>query len=407
VSRRALFTLPPILNQPVVGIRADRCACEAGCQLCVEVCPRDALTKLDGRILVDKSRCEACGLCVAECPRAAAELPTASLPQIEAELSALLRTPALAASEPRACLFVCRRNAAALEDLARKGGAYPLGWLPVEIPCGGMVTPSWLLGCLAMGADAVGVLACAGDCSFSQHERLEGTMAYCRDVLTLLGRSPEAVRLLQPSPEAELAEALAKPLRPDGERVASERQDLPLSEPGAAARAILTLARHLDVSTIAPFAHSSSPLGLARIDSGKCTACAGCARACPTGALVFREDDGALSLDFDAALCTSCEQCLGWCPEAAEQAIRIEQVTDLSALAQGRVTLLEDTEVKCERCGGVIGPTAMLRRVEHLLTRSGDANEATIASIARRCPSCRVAGVSGGVPVGRRRKHTD
>jgi hypothetical protein len=43
-------------------------------------------------------------------------------------------------------------------------------------------------------------------------------------------------------------------------------------------------------------------------------------------------------------------------------------------------------------CGTIIGPVAMLRRIEALLSIGRGANTATIPRIARRCPSCRVAG---------------
>jgi hypothetical protein len=57
-------------------------------------------------------------------------------------------------------------------------------------------------------------------------------------------------------------------------------------------------------------------------------------------------------------------------------------------------SVYEDREVRCESCGTIIAPAAMLRRTETLLTYGGDDSAAT-ATITRRCPSCRVARVNG------------
>lgn len=44
------------------------------CQLCVETCPKMALSYLDSEIIIDRKLCDACGLCVEECPSAALEM---------------------------------------------------------------------------------------------------------------------------------------------------------------------------------------------------------------------------------------------------------------------------------------------------------------------------------------------
>jgi len=38
-----------------------------GCGACVEVCPRDALSIVDYKAVIDPSRCDSCGLCVDAC----------------------------------------------------------------------------------------------------------------------------------------------------------------------------------------------------------------------------------------------------------------------------------------------------------------------------------------------------
>ncbi len=381
VSRRALFMVPPITYQPVASVRADRCMSEAGCDLCTVVCPRDALSAVGGRVTVDKSACDGCGLCVTECPRDAIELPTAFLGQFERELEALLTAPGLAPSEPRAILYVCARNVQVLEELAKKRLSYPASWLPVTVPCTGMISPGWVLQSLALGASAVGIMACGGECKFEQQGRTANTVAYCHDLLELLGMSRDALRVVSPTSVAGLAEALERPLeggfRPDN----SAARPACLREPSATARALASLTAASSETSPVVLNHEHSPLGEVRIDVQGCTGCESCARACPTDALTSREEADVLTITFDPNLCTGCSLCVRWCPE---DVISVRKVTDLQALHDGRTVLYHDTQARCERCGVAFAPASMVRRVEQLLKDGGASSQ-----VSRRCPSCR------------------
>ncbi len=39
-----------------------------GCGACMEVCPAEAITMLDGKAQVDGEKCLDCGVCEGECP---------------------------------------------------------------------------------------------------------------------------------------------------------------------------------------------------------------------------------------------------------------------------------------------------------------------------------------------------
>jgi ferredoxin len=53
-------------------IDAEKCE---GCESCVDVCPTDAITMVDGKAVVDPEECGDCGACVDECPTEAITLP--------------------------------------------------------------------------------------------------------------------------------------------------------------------------------------------------------------------------------------------------------------------------------------------------------------------------------------------
>lgn len=52
----------------------DKEKCD-GCENCVEVCPPEAISIVDGKADIAKDLCEECGVCVPECPVDAISLP--------------------------------------------------------------------------------------------------------------------------------------------------------------------------------------------------------------------------------------------------------------------------------------------------------------------------------------------
>lgn len=381
LSRRSLFTLPPIRYEVVPSIREAACAAGQGCRVCTQVCPHGALRPSDqGRMTLTKAPCTGCGACVSACPREAFDFPGASLPQIEAQIAVLLDLSPRAL-DPRGILFVCPKGAPALQGLARQGLSCPAGWLPVEVPCLGMVTPAWVLECLNHGAAAVGLLPCRPEeCRFGQREVLAGRVDYSRELLRVVGGAPESVRFLDPTDPVALARALA--FLPAAE--ASDRAEHPRAAPRFAprktAQTVLGVAKRCGASFDHSVAHSHSPLGLVELEEG-CTGCGACAFACPAGALALEREGEGIALSFDARLCIGCGECVPLCPE---RIVRVQKVTDLRRLSKGKRVLYRDREVRCEKCAAAVAPHAMLERIRARLGM-----DPAIPTITRYCPTCR------------------
>lgn len=377
MTRRSLFTLPPPRYDAVPAIREGACLGSRGCRVCATTCPKGAIVADAGGVALDKTQCTACGACVSECPAGAIEFPGASLPELEAQVAKLLG--AAAHPGPPAVLFLCRRAAPALRDLAARGITYAPSWYPVEVPCLGTVSPSWVLGTLAHGASAVALLPCGrDDCRFGNRDVVARRVEYCREVVGRTGGARDAVRLLDPLDDEAFARGLV--LSPDSVLArADASRPAPRFGRGQGAANLRDLAARLD-HTLDGFVHPDSPFGVVTLTSG-CTACGACVTACPTGALHLERGDAEVSISFDGARCVACDGCVPVCPESV---VRLDRRTDLEALARGRHVLHHDREARCERCGAPVAAHALLERMRAVL-----GNDALIADVARYCPACR------------------
>ena len=389
VNRRSLLTLPPIMYEPVPSVEHRRCLGPSRCGLCLEVCPFEALGAEEGRVVLDKQRCEGCGLCVTACPAGAVSLPGSSLPQYEAQLEVIL------GSDEPAVLFCCEKAAGAL-------GGTSGGWLRVEVPCVGMVTPGWTLQALARGATTVGFASCGQDCPCAQEPVLEGRAAYLRDLLRLLGDGPAANRLqsvtvgdagVQPPPRLP-------PLRLPGTPAGA----LSLAEPVATAEALLRLGGDNPGRQGRLPADPASPLGLVHVRADACTACGACAAACPTGALRLEGGAETVVLSYDATACIGCGRCVLNCPETAAHVLRSERVTDLRALGRGRTPLKLAPLAPCRSCGRPIAPSAMLGRIRALLADEEQVDP-LFSILGGLCTACRGSTLSAGGAARREASH--
>jgi Pyruvate/2-oxoacid:ferredoxin oxidoreductase delta subunit len=52
----------------VYQVDIEKCS---GCETCVEACPNEAISMVDGHAFIDQEECLECGICVDECPEEA------------------------------------------------------------------------------------------------------------------------------------------------------------------------------------------------------------------------------------------------------------------------------------------------------------------------------------------------
>ena len=357
MTRRSLFTVPQPVYVSAPSLDPLTCGADDGCTLCVESCPRQAYTWLDGRIAYDKDACQPCGRCVTTCPTGSITNPSVSPAALASQVEAL----ALAAGVPIGVAFRCSR--------ARKTPA-PAGWHAIEVPCTGMVTATWVVAPLLLGAAQVAVLPCSiNGCDRSLDASAVAAVRFCADLLAGLGIDSRRIAIamspimLDPLPAVPIDDGFGA---------------------GAAARVFAAL-RMSAVTETSSLDGEAAPLGVVAIEPSACTMCTKCAQICPTGALRCDNDAGSLTLSFDPSRCTACDQCVSVCPEVERGAIRVGHRVDFGALAAGRIELNRSSTHTCERCGQPVAPTAMMDRIGDILGN----DTALMEHLTRLCLVCR------------------
>ena len=361
MTRRSLLTFPKPEYVAVPSVDHGVCAAGDGCAACVSVCPKQAYQIVGGRVLYDKSVCEPCGRCVTACPAGAIQNPVVTPAVMRGQVEALVA----AASAPLGIAYVCTRRTA--------GSLWRPPWFEVEVPCTGMLTATWLLAPLLMGASAVTGVPCSDSgCPLGHDPILGDRVAFARELLLSCGLDP----LLVAATPAEDVPGRPLPV-------------IDLEDPfgvHGGSEVILGLAASGTETVTPSVQHGGSPVGVIEIDPESCTLCGSCAHVCPTEALTFRQDPGELSLLFDAARCTACGQCVPGCPERHRGAISLDRAVDVRALGRGAETLHAAATLQCESCGAPIASASMMDRIAALL---GDDHSAAMSYVTRFCIDCR------------------
>lgn len=383
-DRRAVFTLALHEYRTAPAILYERCTAPQGCRLCVDVCPRQAIRVTATGIELDKGDCESCGLCVTACAWDAMDWPGYSQEELNVFITTLLQ-PHLAELTPRGILFFCQRSAKAMEQLAQRGWLYPEGWLPVIVPCIGMLSPRLFLRCLRWGATGVGIVPCDDSCPFGQSSAIADRVSFCRRLLELLHVAPDRIAL-HPFTETE---APSWPLPSEPIRFLNQNHDTAqrsAHDPRLDVEALLALAEAHGAPADLAFSHPASPFGVIELRPDGCTACQACVSVCPTGALASLEDGSEVALSFDATQCVACGACVSRCPEAEHGVLCLHRTVDLRRLRAGRTVLCRDQTPRCQACGAPIAPAGMLSRIADLL---GLEFAPLAATITRYCARCR------------------
>jgi len=360
-------------------VHADRCVNarhrQAGCTLCVEHCPVDAISLLTGAQplpLLDEEVCIGCGVCIRVCPTDAFsryQHPETRLVNLQDEFPADEGLALVCPQHPRPdsspapvryaihhqrCLAAF--SAEQLLSLSQDGGRAV--WLGddacAECPIGQLHSD------IIATAAAANQLLAGFDLPSAIH-LISEQKADLHPVRVLDGAATAVnrrgfFRSLGKLAQQRADEAAARSPRPLFAPGAPVDQRLPYQTPPSLQRLnghLAELARQAPPVPDFILDTNAQPWATALVDINACSGCQLCARFCPTGAINYlwgEVDDGMVfNLTFHPALCLDCNICVAVCPE---DAVTVAPQVPLARLLQpDRALLMAGYLEPCERCG--------------------------------------------------------
>lgn len=321
------------------------------CTACRDACPSGAITLSVDAVDIDNDKCTGCNSCLPVCPagalRSTGFVPERFLQALDGRESVHLH---------------CRRSTDA-------GGG-------IVIPCHNVLDARLLAAATAEGARVVALhgLGHCADCDLGDarahvdtvHTELE---AWLGEAAPILDRDPDALaeesREYQDQPHlsrraflrfggAETMVRIADWVVPGLGEEDEDEEVLPFFQadelPQRAAQYQQALVSRAEG---VPWHDAAVLPWKARTLAESCSGCLSCGERCPTGALQARVESNVRQLSFDPALCTDCCLCERVCPE---QAVMVGEIGSLTALFQGRSTLLCRHLSSCRQCGTPFDP---------------------------------------------------
>lgn len=325
------------------------------CEVCVQACPRDAVSVSVDEVAITPEQCNNCGLCVADCPTGV----------FSHDYYSPMKLMSWARGKP------------AIELFCQFAGAETLGGCQARIPCHGVLDGRVLAALLAAGVEEVavhGLEQCDGCPTGIGGARLRA----------LMDELPAAPRIViadgeTPTSEADAAspDATALYAEPEldrrgflaelGRRVTRAAADSTLvhlieeEQEGAPAGGDALAVKHVPAYHRAALtALFARRIAAADVAGGKgwfhdiqadekCTGCQTCAVRCPTGALAWQDTGDRVELTYRTAACIGCGLCVSVCPY---DALTLTPQADDTALLEDRITtLFASRQLTCSVCG--------------------------------------------------------
>ncbi|WP_422103031.1 4Fe-4S binding protein [Vreelandella sp.] len=367
-------------------VNSDLCAHSSsgnvGCTRCLDVCPADAISSIQGRIEsrieIDPFLCQGVGSCTSACPTGAIEFRLPETRRQQDTLAAWLTAYREAGGEVPVLRFITHESL----DAERAAGVTTPGHVidaPLE-ELGAAGHDQWLTA-LANGACEVRIQLHEG-MPPRLSAFLEQQIAQAHGLLTALGHDTARIKLLPVGAESE-RDALPS-LTPLTE------SPLSFNEPNKRARLNMVLARLAELGTPSGERHvmpQGAAYGGIQVDSAACTLCHACVSNCPTPALKSGGSTPALSfLEADCVQCGLCEQA---CPE---DAITLIPGFLAAPARETRHICHEEAAFDCISCGKPFATASTVATIKAKLANhpyfAGDA-----MSRLEMCEDCRVKDV--------------
>jgi len=348
IGHMALATskaLEPSDTRSLYG-KLDSCPAKDGvCLLCRDLCPRNAITRSESGIAVDRRVCSCCGICELVCPLELLKIIPRDNRSIELR-QMLTASEDLTDLKKRETLgkevvaFFCENQAKM--SLARLGSnkmTYPESILPVFVRCLSDVSVSLAMQALNWGAQGVILVGCR-DC-YQDSQEYSNTLADMFRVFSnesILSGRLEILRT-----DGTDSERLLESLKKIHDRISQKKKmNIEYSPKIYKGRRdeLIDLLHNLQMHGAIKEGirqHRIFPMGHVYFETSDCNVCLRCADRCPTDALQFQERD----LLFDHAKCIACGLCVSACER---KAIRLSPEIRISRLGKAMIVTKDKRE---------------------------------------------------------------
>jgi len=355
---------------------------QRGCDLCIDVCSTAAIAADGDHVKVEPQLCMGCGACATVCPSGAMSYAYPAVPDLGAQIRALLATYAKAGGRDACLLLHAEDGRAAIANLARRGRGLPARVIPFEVHHVASVGLDVWLAALAHGASQIAVLVTGAEAP-QYREALERQMGFADTIVQALGYQGRHLMVVEADPAA-LDPALWSWTPALTVRVPATFA-LTADKRSTAALAIEHLARHAPVPQREIALATGAPFGTIVVDRDACTMCLACVGACPEGAILDNQE--APQLSFIETKCVQCGLCAATCPE---NAITLRPRLYLAPEARQARVVNEAVVVNCTSCGKPLGTEKMIAGM--LAKLAGHSMFAAPGALDRlkMCADCRV-----------------
>lgn len=344
------------LQAPALSVHPEYCSRLrhrlSKCTRCSDNCPTKAIEWAEGILNVDPDKCTSCGICANVCPNGVFE----SLKPSDLEILTKAR---LSLREQKEIVFECNP-----EGVDKQSNA-------IVVPCLARIDEGVLVGCVALGAQAVwlAIGPCQGcKCESSRHVATE-TVNSANGLLELFGLPN---RILFKRREAEPLEArmtsrreffttLTQEAKKSSALLACSIIDSFEKEPPKRVGSLptcLPMKRKLLLDSMRKLGNLTEEIFKSSLFcqfevNEDCTGCQMCAFFCPTGALAKLDEEGKVGVSFKASDCIACGLCQEIC---YKNAVRLSHSVNL------RKVISRDTDKVIMREGSQPSVKNHLRR---------------------------------------------
>ncbi|MEA1971891.1 MAG: hydrogenase iron-sulfur subunit, partial [Candidatus Cloacimonadota bacterium] len=141
------FEVDPLLAY----VHQDKCD---GCTQCIDACPKNAISMIDGKAFVNDAVCVGCGACIGSCPIEALDFHGYSNDQMYSGIEGMLETKK--EDELRLMIFADDAGAYPTADaVGIRKMKYPIDYRITRVPSASRITEKLIISAFKKGADAI------------------------------------------------------------------------------------------------------------------------------------------------------------------------------------------------------------------------------------------------------------